>query len=237
MSIFPLAINAMSSSPPAVDPSSAAPVDFFISYNQTDRGWAEWIAWQLEASGYRTLSQAWYFQAGGNFVLAMQDAAQRSRRTLAVLSKDFLAAKFTQPEWAAAFARDPTGAERRLLPVRIADCQPDGLLAPIVYIDLVGLAEEPARERLLMEIDAPPLDEAGLSPILRHRAHPRPGDRPARAHRRRVRARRPAFHAPARTIRRLPAAADGTIPADTYTIGSDKGIAPSLLRSPSRNSR
>jgi len=28
-----------------------------------------------------------------------------------------------------------------------------------------------------------------------------------------------------------------TIPADTYTIGSDKGIAPSLLRSPSRNSR
>ncbi|HOL64310.1 MAG TPA: SUMF1/EgtB/PvdO family nonheme iron enzyme [Accumulibacter sp.] len=144
----------MSQPSPAVDPPSAAPVDFFISYNQTDRAWAEWIAWQLEASGYRTLSQAWDFQAGGNFVLAMQDAAQRSRRTLAVLSKDFLAAKFTQPEWAAAFARDPTGAERRLLPVRIADCQPDGLLAPIVYIDLVGLAEEQARERLLAQVGA-----------------------------------------------------------------------------------
>jgi hypothetical protein len=23
--------------------------DFFISYNQADRAWAEWIAWELEA--------------------------------------------------------------------------------------------------------------------------------------------------------------------------------------------
>lgn len=142
----------MSQSAPAVDPSNAAPVDFFISYNQADRAWAEWIAWQLEASGYSTLLQAWDIRAGNNFVLAMQDAAQRSQRTLAVLSKEYLAAKFTQPEWAAAFALDPTGKERRLLPVRVADCQPDGLLAPIVYIDLVGLAEEPARERFLAQV-------------------------------------------------------------------------------------
>jgi hypothetical protein len=26
--------------------------DFFISYNQADRTWAEWIAWQLEHAGY-----------------------------------------------------------------------------------------------------------------------------------------------------------------------------------------
>lgn len=144
----------MSQSAPAVDPSNADPVDFFISYNQADRAWAEWIAWQLEASGYSTLLQAWDFLAADNFVLAMQRATQRARRTLAVLSKEYLAAEFTQPEWAAAFARDPTGKERRLLPVRVADCQPDGLLAPIVYIDLVGLAEEPARERLLAQVGA-----------------------------------------------------------------------------------
>jgi hypothetical protein len=28
--------------------------DFFISYNKTDRQWAEWIAWQLEGAGYTT---------------------------------------------------------------------------------------------------------------------------------------------------------------------------------------
>ena len=26
--------------------------DFFISYNQADRAWAEWIAWILEEAGY-----------------------------------------------------------------------------------------------------------------------------------------------------------------------------------------
>jgi hypothetical protein len=40
--------------------------DFFISYNEADRGWAEWIAWQLEAEGYSTIVQAWDFRPGGN---------------------------------------------------------------------------------------------------------------------------------------------------------------------------
>src|SRR5262249_8408630 len=33
--------------------------DFFVSYAQADRGWAEWIAWQLEQDGYQVLIQAW----------------------------------------------------------------------------------------------------------------------------------------------------------------------------------
>lgn len=35
------------------------------------------------------------------------------------------------------------------MPVRIERCEVEGLLAPIVYIDLVDLDETPARERLL----------------------------------------------------------------------------------------
>jgi TIR domain len=34
------------------------PTHFFISYNKTDRAWAEWIAWQLEEAGYTTIIQA-----------------------------------------------------------------------------------------------------------------------------------------------------------------------------------
>ena len=33
--------------------------DFFVSYTQSDRAWAEWIAWLLEEDGYRVLIQAW----------------------------------------------------------------------------------------------------------------------------------------------------------------------------------
>src|SRR5215813_10603768 len=42
-----------------------------------------------------------------------------------------------------------TGTQGLLLPVRVRDCALRGLLRPIVYIDLRGLEEEAARERLL----------------------------------------------------------------------------------------
>jgi hypothetical protein len=40
--------------------------DFFVSYTQADRHWAEWIAWVLEEDGYRVLIQAWDFVPGSN---------------------------------------------------------------------------------------------------------------------------------------------------------------------------
>jgi tetratricopeptide (TPR) repeat protein len=123
--------------------------DFFISYNKADREWAEWIAWQLEEAKYTTVLQAWDFRPGSNFVLEMQRASAEAQRTIAVLSPDYLTALYTQPEWAAAFAQDPTGEKGTLLPVRVRECDFKGLLPQIVYIDLVGLDETAAKERLL----------------------------------------------------------------------------------------
>jgi hypothetical protein len=143
--------------------------DFFISYNRADKGWAEWIAWQLEAAGQDVTLQAWDFRQGGNYVLDMQRAVNESQRTLIVLSPDFLASQYAAPEWAAAFALDPTGAQGRLLPVRVRECQPTGLLAQIVYVDLVGLKTgQEARERLLQgasQARAKPDDEPDMPPL------------------------------------------------------------------------
>src|SRR5262245_3258002 len=133
---------------PTVREGKAVP-DFFISYTQVDRSWAEWIAWQLEAAGYTTVIQAWDFRPGANFAVAMQHAAAESERTIAVLSPDYLQSVFTTAEWGAAFARDPTGTQHLLLPVRIRACEPRGLLPQIVYIDLVGLDAEAARDTLV----------------------------------------------------------------------------------------
>ena len=95
--------------------------DYFISYNRADRTWAEWIAWQLESAGYTTVLQAWDFRPGGNFVIEMQRTTAEAERTLAVLSPDYIAARFTQPEWAAAFAQDPTSEKGTLLPMRVRE--------------------------------------------------------------------------------------------------------------------
>jgi hypothetical protein len=122
--------------------------DCFISYNSADRDWAQWIAWVLKEGGKSVLIQAWDFRPGGNFVLEMQRAASGTRKTVAVLSNSYLDAEYTQPEWAAAFARDPRGFERVLVPVRIEECKPEGLLSQLIYVDLVGLSEQEAERAL-----------------------------------------------------------------------------------------
>jgi tetratricopeptide (TPR) repeat protein len=121
--------------------------DFFVSYNKADRAWAEWIAWELEEAGFSTLVQAWDFR--GNWVLAMERAMKETVSTVAVLSPDYLEARFVQPEYAEALRRDPTGWDDRLIPIRVRECQPDGWLAQIVYTDLVGLDEAEARKLLI----------------------------------------------------------------------------------------
>src|SRR5947209_7602787 len=123
---------------------------FFISYNKADRQWAEWIAWQLEQAGYSVIIQAWDFLAGSNFVLEMHTAAIEAEQTIAVLSPNYLNALYTQPEWAAAFVQDPTGAEGKLVPVRVQDCKPQGILTAISSIDLVGLENEQATQDKLL---------------------------------------------------------------------------------------
>jgi hypothetical protein len=123
--------------------------DFFISYNSADEAWATWIAYVLEEEGLTTVIQAWDFRPGSNFVTHMQKGAADCERTIAILSPAYLGSSFTQSEWAAAFAGDPTGVRGTLVPVMVEKCKPPGLLKSIVYINIVSADEEQARRLLL----------------------------------------------------------------------------------------
>jgi hypothetical protein len=80
---------------------------------------------------------------GSNFVQEMQLAAEICHRTLIVLCPHFLASEYTQPKWAQAFAHDPIGEKRLLIPVRVAECELKGFFKPLVYIDFFPLVTEP----------------------------------------------------------------------------------------------
>jgi len=134
---------------PAASPPAPAGCDFFVSYTGKDKAWAEWIAWQLENAGYRTLIQAWDFKSGGVFPGDMHRALIGSARVLAVLSPDYMDSAFCLPEWQAAFADDPTGEKGKLVCIRVVDFKPDGLLRGRTYIDLVGLSPDDANSLLL----------------------------------------------------------------------------------------
>jgi TIR domain len=126
--------------------------NFFISYTAVDRQWAEWIAWELEEAGYTTILQAWDFTPGSHFVTAMHLATQITERTIAVLSRAYLESAYSEQEWQAAWADDPSGVERKLLVLRIEDCPRPGLLGQVVSEDLFGVGRELARTRLLAAV-------------------------------------------------------------------------------------
>ncbi|MEV0161058.1 toll/interleukin-1 receptor domain-containing protein [Nonomuraea fuscirosea] len=125
------------------------PKDFFITYSGKDVDWATWIAGALGTAGYTTTIQAWDFRPGNNFMAAMDHALATCRRTLGVLSPNYLASLFTQAEWTAAYRQTLLGKPRGFIPVRVAECDVAPLLGPLVYIDLVGVEENEARDRLL----------------------------------------------------------------------------------------
>ena len=128
--------------------------EFFVSYTSTDKAWAEWIGFVLEEEGFTAVIQAWDFRPGSNFVLEMQRAATEADRTIMVLSPDYLKSQFASPEWAAAFAQDPQGLKRKLVPVMVRQCQPPGLLSSVVHISLVGEDESAAQGLLLNGLNA-----------------------------------------------------------------------------------
>ena len=128
--------------------------DFFISYAQADQAWAEWVAWQLEEDGHRVLFQAWDAAPGSNWILNVHEGVQRAARTVAILSPSYLSSVYATAEWQAAWARDPGGEIRKLVAVRVVDCEQPGMLSAVVRCDLFGVPESQARIRLRSAIAA-----------------------------------------------------------------------------------
>lgn len=126
--------------------------DFFISYTGADQNWATWITSELEAAGYKCVFQPWDFRASGNFVKDIDRALRDTHTVVSVLSPAYLQSKFCTLEWTAAIRMDPDGEMGKLLPIRIEDFDPGGVLGPIQYVNLVGLDEAAARTFLVERV-------------------------------------------------------------------------------------
>jgi len=128
--------------------------DFFISYTAVDKAWAEWVAWKLEDAGYKVLVQAWDSVPGSHSTEFMAKGISGAERTLAILSRAYLRSVYGQTEWRAAFHADLKGLRRKLIPVRVEDCDRPDLLGQVVSFDLFGLSDEDASRFLLDQIRA-----------------------------------------------------------------------------------
>ena len=142
--------------------------DFFIDYHQADISWAKWIVWQLRDAGYSVVDQQ-DFQPGTNRVLRVDEAMNTTKRLLILLSPDYLREPTTDNSlsggtiWSAMLIQDARGREGKLVPIRVRECTLNGLLAPLIAIDLIGKYEHEARF-LLLSFLSTATEETSISP-------------------------------------------------------------------------
>lgn len=141
-------------------------MQLFVSCSPADERWAAWIARQLEAASYPTMLQAWDFVPGTNFIGFMDRGASQAAAVVAVPSQHYLTSWYGRMEWQAALRAEPGKPADRLIPVRVEECQPEGLLATITYVDLVGVADERQARELLLGSAAPPPSQGVRRPRL-----------------------------------------------------------------------
>lgn len=125
--------------------------DFFISYTGKDEKWAEWIAEILGNNGCSTIIQAWDFKVGGSFVNDMNEAIKRCKKVILVLSEKYLKSDYCTAEWQNFFVDDPIGKDALIIPIRIDDVKPEGLLKVRTYIDLCGITDAAEATKILLE--------------------------------------------------------------------------------------
>ncbi len=120
----------------------------FISRSGADADVAAEIGRVLKSAGYGVILQQWDF-ANRHFMERMHEALSSGARVMALLSPDYLRSDHCQAEWMNAIADDPLNRNRRLILLRVAECEPPGLLAGLSYWDLIPIRDNPA---LLAEV-------------------------------------------------------------------------------------
>jgi tetratricopeptide (TPR) repeat protein len=125
--------------------------DFFISRagrHPADVEMAAKIGQVLEAAYHRVVLQQWDF-ADHYFIEGMDAALSSGARVIAILTPEYLASDYCAAEWMHVLHPDPLNRRRRLILLRVAECEPKGLLCTIGYWDLVSVS---GRDDLLATI-------------------------------------------------------------------------------------
>jgi hypothetical protein len=122
--------------------------DYFLSYSTTDEPVARNVAAVLEGAGYSVFAQYKDIPIGSNFVEEMKRGLG-SGRVVALLSPAYESSQHCQAEWNAAYANDPDGSKRKLIPLLIEPTELNFLARQVVYANLVGLSGKAFEQRIL----------------------------------------------------------------------------------------
>jgi len=132
--------------------------DVFISYSHRNKQWVDSVLVpHLRNNGLKVQTDD-DFIVGKSAIENMSDAVKQSKRTLIVLTPDWVRSEWTAYEGFLTTYVDPSGKEQRIIPVMLEPCTPPEWLAFRTRIDLLDESQV-ARQmtRLVRTLaDAPP---------------------------------------------------------------------------------
>lgn len=136
--------------------SQAFAYDVFISYARADQGWVlDHLLPILEAAGLRVCLDMRDFMPGAPIIAETERAIVDSRKTLLVLTPDYLDSAWAEFESILIQTLDPGARQRRLIPLLLRPCELPLRIRGLEAIDLTrpqGLGLQ--MERLLASLQA-----------------------------------------------------------------------------------
>jgi hypothetical protein len=115
-----------------VDPA----YDVFVSYSHADRDWVrDWLLPRLEQAQLHVCVDTRDFDVGVSSLANMQNAVERSRKTLLVLTPQWRASQWADFKSLLAQSLDPAGLQQRVVPLMLQKTQLTGRLAIFTYAD------------------------------------------------------------------------------------------------------
>ena len=109
--------------------------DVFLSHSSKDKTKVRELALRLKKDGLRVWFDEWEIKPGDMISLKIEQALEKSRTLVLVMSTNAFASDWVTLERHTAIFRDPTNARRRFIPLRLDDVEIKDLLKQFAYVD------------------------------------------------------------------------------------------------------
>jgi tetratricopeptide (TPR) repeat protein len=127
--------------------------DYFISRCGMVGEVAAEVADVLEGAGYRVKVQDYDFSRGGDFVGDIHDALVSARHMYVLHTRDYDRNYWTRKEFTNFLvAMAESHGVRRICVLRCDDAAPRGILANVVFGDLVGVTDPAQRRKIILDV-------------------------------------------------------------------------------------
>jgi GTPase SAR1 family protein/RNase P subunit RPR2 len=115
--------------------------DVFLSHNSKDKVRVRRLAERLRAAGVRVWFDEWVIRPGDDIYLSIEHGLEAARTLVLCLSPAALGSDWVVLERSTVLFRDPSNAERRFIPLLLANCDLPDTIRRYKYVDFREEAE------------------------------------------------------------------------------------------------